>query len=159
MHKIEAYQDLHLVLYIHMSHVPQVTLSTNDPQSAIADIQARGALQDPRCRPLLGLLDQLGLCRLVSWRGLGVWAASCPLLLSMCLSRRVGVWPEGIGKREARSPTAPPACPAGLGRAGTGQVGVPGLIASLSSAGCVIATLVMCEDSHPAPPGHVTGGG
>lgn len=44
---------------------PQVTLSTNDPQSAIADIQQRGALQDPRCRPLLGLLDQLGLTRWV----------------------------------------------------------------------------------------------
>ncbi|GAB4814531.1 hypothetical protein N2152v2_001577 [Parachlorella kessleri] len=45
-----------------------VTLSTNDPQSAIGDIQARGALQDPRCRPLLGLLDQLGMCRAESHR-------------------------------------------------------------------------------------------
>jgi hypothetical protein len=54
------------VCSLHVRSLPalfQVTLSTNDPQSAIADIQQRGALQDPRCRPLLGLLDQLGLPR------------------------------------------------------------------------------------------------
>lgn len=41
----------------------QSTLTTMDPLSAIQDIQARGALQDPRCQPLVGLLDQLGLTR------------------------------------------------------------------------------------------------
>lgn len=41
----------------------QTTLSTNDPVTAIADIQTRGAIKDPRCQPLIGLLDQLGLSR------------------------------------------------------------------------------------------------
>ena len=65
--------------------LPQVTLSTNDPQSAIADIQRRGALQDPRCRPLLGLLDQLGLPRWVH-RVPGTVAQYCCLVLHLyCL--------------------------------------------------------------------------
>lgn len=41
----------------------QSTLSTTDPVSAIQEIQTKGALQDPHCAPLLGLLDQLGLPR------------------------------------------------------------------------------------------------
>jgi negative elongation factor B len=41
----------------------QSALSTSDPVTAIRDIQARGALADPRCRPLLGALDALGLSR------------------------------------------------------------------------------------------------
>lgn len=31
--------------------------------SILQDIQSRGALQDPRCGPLIGLMDQLGLTR------------------------------------------------------------------------------------------------
>lgn len=46
----------------------QSTLTTMDPLSAIQDIQAQSALQDPRCRPLIGLLDQLGLTRAESHR-------------------------------------------------------------------------------------------
>lgn len=41
----------------------QNTLSTHDPLEAIAEIQRRGGLPDPRCGPLLGLLDQLGVSR------------------------------------------------------------------------------------------------
>uniref|UniRef100_A0A1D1ZVX3 Negative elongation factor B n=1 Tax=Auxenochlorella protothecoides TaxID=3075 RepID=A0A1D1ZVX3_AUXPR len=41
----------------------QNTLSTHDPLEAIAEIQRRGGLPDPRCAPLLGLLDQLGVSR------------------------------------------------------------------------------------------------
>ncbi|PRW60598.1 Negative elongation factor B [Chlorella sorokiniana] len=46
----------------------QNTLTTMDPLSAIQDIQNRGALQDPRCGPLIGLMDQLGLTRAESHR-------------------------------------------------------------------------------------------
>ena len=46
----------------------QTVLSTNDPATALTDIQTRAALSDPRCRPLLGLLDQLGLGRAESHR-------------------------------------------------------------------------------------------
>ena len=46
----------------------QNTLSTNDPVTAIGDIQTRIALPDPRCRPFLGMLDQLGLSRADSHR-------------------------------------------------------------------------------------------
>jgi len=41
----------------------QTTLSVNDPHTAINAIQQRAALRDPRCPPLLGLLDQLGVSR------------------------------------------------------------------------------------------------
>jgi hypothetical protein len=41
----------------------QDTLSNLNPIAAIQEIQRRGAIQDPRCTPLLGLLDQLGLSR------------------------------------------------------------------------------------------------
>jgi len=41
----------------------QTALSTADPARAIAEIQERGAMRDPRCKPLLDLLDQLGLAR------------------------------------------------------------------------------------------------
>jgi hypothetical protein len=41
------------------------TLSTSkNPQTAIREVQNRGALHNPRCKPLLGLLDQLGCTRL-----------------------------------------------------------------------------------------------
>ncbi|PSC68506.1 Negative elongation factor B [Micractinium conductrix] len=46
----------------------QSTLTTMDPLSAIQDIQAQSSLQDPRCRPLIGLLDQLGITRAESHR-------------------------------------------------------------------------------------------
>lgn len=46
----------------------QNTLSTHDPLEAIAEIQRRGGLPDPRCAPLLGLLDQLGVSRCVPVR-------------------------------------------------------------------------------------------
>ena len=41
----------------------QANLSTNAPAIAIADIQSRAALRDPRTRPLLEMLDQMGLPR------------------------------------------------------------------------------------------------
>jgi hypothetical protein len=46
----------------------QATLTTMEPLSAIQEIQARGALQDPACVPLIGLMDQLGLARAESHR-------------------------------------------------------------------------------------------
>ena len=55
----------------------QNTLTTMDPLSAIQDIQAHGALQDPACRPLIGLLDQLGLTR---WVGGSVAPSAGPFL-------------------------------------------------------------------------------
>ncbi len=36
------------------------TLSTNNPADAIDEVQRSGALHDPACEPLLGLLDHLG---------------------------------------------------------------------------------------------------
>ena len=41
----------------------QTKLQTVGPAEAIAEIQSRGAIQDGRCRPLLGLLDHLGVSR------------------------------------------------------------------------------------------------
>lgn len=41
----------------------QSLLSTTDPVTAITEIQQKGGIQDSRCTPLLGLLDQLGLSR------------------------------------------------------------------------------------------------
>ena len=41
----------------------QSHLQEHSPIQAISEIQSRGALQDKRCRPLLGLLDQLGVSR------------------------------------------------------------------------------------------------
>ncbi len=38
-------------------------LSSTDPQSALKEIQKRGAFKNRRCEPLLRLLDQLGLKR------------------------------------------------------------------------------------------------
>jgi hypothetical protein len=38
-------------------------LSTYDPKSAIEMVHKRGALTSPNCKPLLGLLDQLGVTR------------------------------------------------------------------------------------------------
>ncbi|KAI3429855.1 hypothetical protein D9Q98_010166 [Chlorella vulgaris] len=46
----------------------QNTLTTMDPLSAIQEIQVHGALQDPSCKPLIGLMDQLGLSRAESHR-------------------------------------------------------------------------------------------
>ena len=60
----------------------QNTLTTMDPLSAIQDIQAHGALQDPACRPLIGLLDQLGLTRWVG--GLVARSAGPFLCLPAC---------------------------------------------------------------------------
>lgn len=41
---------------------------SNDPIAGINEIQARASLADPRCRPLLGLLHQLGVNRTESHR-------------------------------------------------------------------------------------------
>lgn len=41
----------------------QTMLSTQEPLQAIAEIQNRCGLPDPRCGTLLGLLDQLGVSR------------------------------------------------------------------------------------------------
>ena len=38
-------------------------LSTKNPIEAITEINRYASLQDPRCKPLLGLLDQLGAPR------------------------------------------------------------------------------------------------
>lgn len=38
-------------------------LSTHGPAEAIEQVQQRGALRDPECEPLLGLLDQIGQSR------------------------------------------------------------------------------------------------
>jgi negative elongation factor B len=41
----------------------QMALSTSDPVTAVRDIQRQAALKEPRCAPLLELLDQLGVAR------------------------------------------------------------------------------------------------
>ncbi len=41
----------------------QSVLSTTDPATAVAHIQRQAGLPDPRTRPLLQLLDQLGRSR------------------------------------------------------------------------------------------------
>ena len=41
----------------------QSVLSTTDPSSAVTQIQRQAGLPDPRTRPLLQLLDQLGRSR------------------------------------------------------------------------------------------------
>lgn len=41
-------------------------LSTKNPVDAIRSIQRCASLQDPTCKPLLGLLDQLGFPRQAS---------------------------------------------------------------------------------------------
>ena len=41
----------------------QSVLSTTEPASAVAQIQRQAGLADPRARPLLQLLDQLGRSR------------------------------------------------------------------------------------------------
>ncbi len=38
-------------------------LSTHDPAEAIQKVQQSGALRDPDCEPLLGLLDHMGQSR------------------------------------------------------------------------------------------------
>ena len=38
-------------------------LSTHDPTVAIEKVQQSGALRDPECEPLLGLLDHMGQSR------------------------------------------------------------------------------------------------
>ena len=47
----------------------QSVLSTTEPAAAVAAIQRRAGLPDPRTRPLLQLLDQLGRSR---WAPAGV---------------------------------------------------------------------------------------
>ncbi len=46
----------------------------------LQDIQSRGALQDPRCGPLIGLMDQLGLTRCRHFLG----AAFPPVATVVC---------------------------------------------------------------------------
>ena len=74
----------------------QSTLTTMDPQSAIRDIQGRCALQDPRCPPLLELMDQLGMTRWVGgWVGAvlgrpgGGWGGALCAIVRAWLSRRL----------------------------------------------------------------------
>lgn len=62
---------------------------------ALQDIQARGALQDPRCLPLIGLLDQLGLTR----------CAGCTL--HACTAARAG---RTVPRARARARAIAPAC-------------------------------------------------
>jgi hypothetical protein len=38
-------------------------LISRDPQSALREVQRRGAFRNKRCEPLLRLLDQLGMKR------------------------------------------------------------------------------------------------
>lgn len=43
--------------------ITSLTVFAPQPPCSLQDIQSRGALQDPRCAPLIGLMDQLGLTR------------------------------------------------------------------------------------------------
>ena len=55
-------------------------LVTKGP-GALKEIGARAGLRDPRCAPLLGLLDQLGFSRCSPWSKTNLIQPNQPLLI------------------------------------------------------------------------------
>jgi hypothetical protein len=89
-------------------------LSTLDPAGAIEKVQQSGALRDPECEPLLGLLDHMGQSRAEARRAyaLGCASRSVRSADARCARRRCTTqcWARRLGCYESASRSCRKAC-------------------------------------------------